>query len=166
MRMLKPVMGMVLGLLVMLPLQAAEPAAAAGPEQKTTKELLEEFRGELQAIETEVVSKSISLTTDEAAKFWPLFKKFQAEQATIIDGQIDAVREYAGDYADMNDEDAMEYVQALLVRDQRINDLREKYLAEYAKVIDPGKAARVVHISRRLGLASQARLANAIPLVH
>lgn len=164
--MLKPVMGMVLGLLVMLPLQAAEPAAAAGPEQKTTKELLEEFRGELQAIETEVVSKSISLTTDEAAKFWPLFKKFQAEQATIIDGQIDAVREYAGDYADMNDEDAMEYVQALLVRDQRINDLREKYLAEYAKVIDPGKAARVVHISRRLGLASQARLANAIPLVH
>ncbi|WP_372013792.1 hypothetical protein [Pseudoxanthomonas sp. 10H] len=148
------------------PLAAAEPAAGDQAGGKTTKEVLAEFRTELQAIETEVVSKSISLTADEQTRFWPVFKRFQAEQGAIIDSQIGAVREYASDYADMNDQDAMEYVQALLDRDQRVHDLREKYLAEYAKVIDPGKAARVIHISRRLGLASQARLAQSIPLVH
>ena len=76
------------------------------------------------------------------------------------------MRKYADEYADLGDSESMAYVQALLERDQRIHDLREKYLAEYAKVIGPGNAARVIHISRRLGLASQARLAQSIPLVH
>ncbi|MFD1042860.1 hypothetical protein [Pseudoxanthomonas kaohsiungensis] len=152
-----------LGLLVALPLAAAEPAEQDG---KPTKEMLAEFRNELQSVETEIVSKSVSLSTEEATRFWPVFKRFQAEQAAVIDAQVAAVREYADDYAAMTDQDSLEYVQALLDRDQRIHDLREKYLREYAKVIDPGQAARVIQISRRLGLASQARLANAIPLVN
>ncbi|GAB3505242.1 hypothetical protein GCM10027400_01450 [Pseudoxanthomonas daejeonensis] len=128
--------------------------------------MLAEFRDEIQVIETEVVSKSISLTADEATRFWPVFKKFQTEKAAIIDGQVGAIREYASEYADLNDEESMEYVRSLLDRDQKIHDLREKYLVEFAKVIPPGKAARVIHVSRRLGLAGQARLAQAIPLVH
>lgn len=165
--MLKSGAGVLLGLLFALPVVAAEPPAdAPQASQKTTKQLLAEFRDEIQAIETEVVSKSISLTADEATKFWPLFKKFQTEKAAIIDDQVAAVRTYADEYADLNDEESMKYVQALLDRDQRINALREKYLHEFAKVIAPGKAARVIHISRRLGLAGQARLANSIPLVH
>lgn len=155
---------MLLGMLVALPLSAAEPATAA-EGQKTTKEVLAEFRDELQAAETEIVSKVVSLDADEAARFWPLFKKFQAEKAAIIDGQVEAVREYASDYAELDDADSMAYVQSLLARDEKINDLREEYLAEFAKVIDPGTAARVIHVSRRLGLAGQARLAGAIPLV-
>lgn len=157
---------MVLGMLFVLPVSAAEPPADGQAGQKPTKQLLAEFRDEIQAIETEVVSKSISLTADEATRFWPLFKKFQTEKAAIIDGQVEAVRQYAGEYADLNDEESMSYVRALLDRDQRVHDLREKYLVEFAKVIAPGKAARVIHISRRLGLAGQARLAGAIPLVH
>lgn len=164
------VAGLLLGLLVAAPLLAAEPPAGTTPDvapedRKTTQELLAEFRDELQAIETEVVSKSVSLTSDEAARFWPLFKKFQAEKSAIIDSQVAAVRTYANEYADLNDEEAMAYVSALLDRDQRIHDLREKYLREFAKVIAPGKSARVIHISRRLGLAGQARLAQSIPLV-
>ena len=163
--MFKPVTGLLLGLLIALPVSAAEPATPPAEAQKTPEQQLVEFRDQLQALETEVVSKSISLTSDEATKFWPVFKKYQAEQASIVDGQIKAVGEFADDYVDMSDEDAMKYVQALLDRDQRVHDLRVKYLAEYAKVIDPGKAARVIHISRRLGLAAQARLASSLPLV-
>jgi aspartyl aminopeptidase len=164
--MFKPGVVLMLGLLLALPATAAEPTADAQAGQKTTKQLLAEFRDEIQAIETEVVSKSISLSADEATRFWPLFKKFQSEKAAIIDDQVAAVRTYANEYADLNDEESMAYVQSLLDRDERINKLRRKYLAEFAGVIAPGKAARVIHISRRLGLAGQARLASAIPLVH
>ena len=83
----------------------------------------------------------------------------------MIEGQIEAVREYAKDFATLTPEDSRAYVEALLERDQRIHDLRVKYLAEFAKVLPANKAARVIHISRRLGLASQAKLANEIPLV-
>ena len=157
--------GLLLGCLIALPLTAAEPAPDANAEGKSDAQLLEAFRDDLQAVETEVLSKAISLTEDERAKFWPVFQKFQAEQKAIIDAQVEAIRKYAAGVETLSDADAQAYVGALLERDQRIHDLRVKYLAEYSKVLPAGKAARVIHISRRLGVASQAHLAGGIPLV-
>jgi len=173
--MLKPCAGLLLGLLIALPISAAEPqaaqakpstAATKAPTKGDTGPVLEQFRDELQALETEVVSKNISLTTEEATAFWPVFKQFQAEQKGVINGQIAAVRKYADHYATLSDQEATAYVDALLQRDQQIHDLRVKYLAKYSKVLPARKAARVIHISRRLGIASQAKLSTVIPVVH
>jgi Spy/CpxP family protein refolding chaperone len=156
--------GLLLGFLIALPLAAAEPETGAKAAEEGQS--LAEFRDGLQAIETDVISKAVSLTTEEATKFWPVFQSFQSEQRAIIDDQIAALQQYASDYASLTDDQAVAYVKALLERDQRIHDLRVKYLAEYSKVLPAGKAARVIHITRRLGLASQAKLASEIPLVH
>ena len=164
----KPAFAVVLGLLLALPASASASGTPAAPEASgaQTQQTMTKFRDELQALETQVVSKGVTLTTEEATAFWPVFKRFQGEQKKIIDGQIAAVRQYADHYAALSDADAMAYVNALLSRDQQINDLRVKYLAEYSKVIGKNKAARVIHICRKLGLASQARLAEVIPVVH
>ena len=163
--MLKSVIVMLSGMLLALPLAAAEPADTPVNEGEFIEQALVKFRNDLQAAETEVVSKAISMSTEEATAFWPIFKKFQGEQRSVIDNQIAAVRKYAEDFATLNDEDAQAYVNALLDRDEKIHDLRVKYLAQYSKVIGKAKAARVVHLSRRLGLAAQAELASGIPLV-
>jgi len=171
--------GLLLGLLIVLPAVGAESTAkppAAKPVVATTPaapvdqraadtKALEEFRNDLQAVETEVISKAVSLTTDEATRFWPVFKRFQAEQKAIIDGQIEAVRKYAEHFATLTDADANAYVSALLERDKRINELRTRYMAEFAKVLPAGKAARVIHVSRRLALVAQVKLSTEVPLV-
>ena len=163
--MFKSVIVLLSGLMLALPLAAAEPVAAPATEGENIEQALVQFRNDLQAAETEVISKAISLSADEATAFWPIFKKFQGEQRSVIDNQIAAVRKYAEDFATLNDEDAQAYVNALLDRDEKIHDLRVKYLAEYSKVIGKARAARVIHLSRRLGLAAQAQLAAGIPLV-
>jgi hypothetical protein len=166
--MTKPIFAVALGLLLALPVSASASGTAPAPAATAaqTEQTMTKFRDELQALETQVVSKGVTLTTEEATVFWPVFKRFQAEQRKIIDGQIAAVRQYADHYAALSDADSLAYVNALLSRDQQINALRVKYLAEYSKVIGKNKAARVIHISRKLGLASQARLAEVIPVVH
>ena len=158
--------GLLLGLLIALPLAAAEPTPEPKPTQEELDKAFADFRETLQAAETEIQSKGMSLSTDEATKFWPVFKRYQSEQKEIIDAQIEAVRQYARDYETLTDEQAVAYVTSLLERDQKIHDLRVKYLAEYQKVLPADKAARVIHISRRLGLAGQAKLASVIPLVY
>jgi hypothetical protein len=163
--MLKSVIVLLSGMMLALPLAAAEPAAAPVTEGETVEQALVKFRDDLQAAETEVVSKAISLTSDEATAFWPVFKEFQGEQRSVIDDQIAAVRKYAENFATLSEEDSQAYVNALLERDQKIHDLRVEYLAKYSKVIGKNKAARVIHLSRRLGLAAQAKLAAGIPLV-
>ena len=154
---------LMLGLALALPAAGAEPAAGAAAADMQKQ--LDQFRSDLQAVETEVISKNVSLTTEEATKFWPVFQRFQKEQQTIIDGQAAAVKRYADNYAKLTDEESRAYVKALLERDQRIHDLRVKYLAEYSKVLPPGKAARVIQVSRRLGLVGQMKLSSEVPLV-
>jgi len=173
MPMYKPMIASCLALLLALPASAAaqaQPQATAAPEGETdgakVEQTMAKFRDDLQALEADAVAKAVSFNGDEAAAFWPVFKSFQAEQRKIIDGQIAAVRKYADSYQTLSDADAEAYVQALLARDQQIHDLRVKYLAQYAKIIGQRRAARVIHLSRKLGFASQAHLAEVIPLVH
>ena len=75
---------MMLSVALALPAAGAEPAA--GSTAADTQKQLEQFRADLQAVETEVISKNVSLTTEEATKFWPVFQRFQKEQQAIIDG--------------------------------------------------------------------------------
>jgi len=157
--------GLLLGLLIALPLTAAEPTVGASSGQQSDQKALEEFRSDLQSVETEVISKTVTLTTDEAARFWPVFQRFQAEQKVIIDGQLAALNKYAASYEKLSDQDAVAYVNSLLERDLRIHNLRAKYLTEISKVLPPGKAARVIQINRRLGLVAQVKVATSIPLV-
>jgi hypothetical protein len=156
-------------LMFALPAWAADPApVATAPVESNGQKIqgsMTTFRDELQALETEVVSKSVTFSADEASAFWPVFKRFQTEQRAIMDGQVEAVREYADKGELLTPEDSMGYVNALLRRDQQVHDLRVKYLAEYEKVVGKAKAARVIHISRKLGTVSQAKISDVIPLV-
>src|SRR6188508_270666 len=108
--MFKSVIVLLSGMMLALPLAAAEPVAAPANEGENIEQALVQFRNDLQAAETEVISKAISLSADEATAFWPIFKKFQGEQRSVIDNQIAAVRKYAEDFATLNDEDAQAYV--------------------------------------------------------
>jgi len=166
--------GLLLGMLIAVPALSAQTAAppagqptvsAATGGSQNDQQLLQEFRNDLQSVETDVLAKGLSLTTEEATKFWPVFQKFQKEQQAVMDAQLGAVKTYAEHYATLTDADSQAYVKSLLERDQKIHDLRVKYLAEFGKVLPPGKAARAVHISRRLGLAAQLKLATQVPLV-
>ena len=143
----------------------APPAKPAATPQQETERLLAEVRNDLQAKRADVVAKGLTLTAEQAAKFWPLFEQFQAEQNAVIDAQLKATQKYADSYANLSDADSLAYVNALLERDQKIHDIRIKWLTKFQTVVPAGTAARVIHIDRRLGLLSQLAIASKIPLV-
>lgn len=143
----------------------APPAKPAATPQQETEQLLTQLRNDLQAARADVVAKGLTLSAEQAAKFWPLFEQFQAEQNAVIDAQLKATQKYADNYAKLTDADSTAYINALLERDQKIHDIRIKWLAKFQTVVPPGTAARVIHIDRRLGLLSQLQIASKIPLV-
>jgi Spy/CpxP family protein refolding chaperone len=162
----KTVIASFLAVLLAVPVAAgAQTASEGGTDGAKVEQTMIKFRDDLQKLEAEVVAKNVTLSADEATAFWPVFKSFQSEQKRVIDGQIAAVRTYANHYKTLTDAEAEAYVDALLARDQQIHDLRVKYLKQFAKVIGARRAARVVHLSRKLGIASQASLSEVIPLV-
>ena len=136
--------------------------AAAEP---TPEQIVAQFRDDLQAKSADVMAKALTLTADQATKFWPLYKEYQKEQAAIVDGQIKATQKYAQNYGKLSDADALAFINALLTRDQKTHDLRVKWLAKFQTVVPAVTAARAIQVERRLGLVSQIGVSSQIPLV-
>lgn len=142
----------------------AQETPAAAP-QLTAEEVATKFRNELQAARADVVAKELTLTADQAAKFWPLFEQYQAEQNAIIDAQIKATQAFADSYPKLTEADSVAYVGALLEADGKAQALRTKWLTKFQSVVPAGTAGRVIQIDRQLSLIGQAKVGSGIPLV-
>ena len=143
----------------------AKPAAPNTPSQADTARGIEEVRADAQAQRADIMAKNLSLSAAEAAKFWPMYEKFQAEQNAIIDAQLKGIKEYSDKYKTLDDAASLAYVDSLLKRDEAMTALRRKWLPEFQKVVSGGTAARAIQIDRRLSNAMQVVLSSQLPLV-
>ena len=154
-----------LALVCTLPVWAADEPDTATAAAPNTDQVIEQFRNDLQATAADMMAKGLTLTADQAAKFWPMFETFQKEQKTIIDEQLRSVVTYSRRYKEIDDAEAVAYVNALLARDQKIHDLRMKYLAKFQDVVPTRIAARAIQLDRRLGLVGQVKVSSQVPLI-
>ena len=154
-----------LGLLCLTPVWSAAQPASTKATPPSTEQVLDQFRTDMQADAADVMAKGLTLTAEQAAKFWPMFEAFQKEQKAVIDEQLKSLVKYQGSYQSMTDADALAYATSLLQRDQRIHDLRMKYLAKFQEVVPARVAARAVQLERRLGLLGQAQISSQVPLI-
>jgi len=132
----------------------------------STEETLKAVRNELQSKRADVMAKNLTLTAEQASKFWPAYAKFQEEQNVIVDEQLKSLKSYADSYETLDDTSATAFINALLSRDLKMNTLRRKWLAEFQKTLPVRTAVRVIQIDRRLGLVGQISISSQIPLIY
>jgi aspartyl aminopeptidase len=152
-------------LAITFPAWSADAPAAGTAAKPTPEQIVSDFRRDLEAKSADVMAKALTLSADEAAKFWPLYKEYQKEQGAIVDAQIQATQKYAASYGRLSDAEALAYVTALLQRDQKIHELRVKWLAKFQTVVPGTTAARAIQVERRLGLVHQVGVSSQVPLV-
>jgi Spy/CpxP family protein refolding chaperone len=156
-----------IGLIAVLASAAPQTPSLAGLALKSNpEEAAKVYRSDLQAERTDLMAKNLTLTADQAAKFWPAYAKFQAEQAVIIDAQLKIVQKYVDVYSNLDDSTALTLANQVLDGDQQMTALRKKWLGEFRKILPPRLAARVIQIDRRLGLTSQLAFAAQLPLIY
>ena len=139
--------------------QAAKPAP-------TIEEALTSMRADMQSSRADIMAKNLTLTADQAAKFWPVFSEYQKEQNVIMDAQLKGIQKYAESYETLDAAGALALVNALLERDAKMTALRTHWLAEFQKVVPGNIAARAIQIDRRLSNLAQVQISSEIPLVH
>ena len=150
------------------PAPANPPAPAATPTTPApiTDETLTAMREEMQTTRAEVLAKSLTLTSEQAAKFWPVLDAYQKEQNVIIDAQLKGLQRYVQRADSLSDEEALNLMRAHFKRDADMNALRQKWLAEFQKVLPTKLAVRAMQIDRRLSLSAQVFADTRTPLVH
>ncbi len=146
--------------------QEVKPASASSTSPASMDEMLQAVRADLQDDRADLMAKNLSLTSDQAAKFWPMFASYQKEQSVIMDAQLKGIQKYIEGYDKLDDATALALVNAHLDNDARMNALRQKWLAEFEKVLGGKLAARAMQIDRRLSLLTQLQFISKIPLIH
>jgi len=152
------------------PALAADPKPTVQPATYTAptaeqEQAISQFRTDLMASRAEIMAKALPLDASQAAKFWPLFETFQKEQSVIVDAQTKSLKEYADHFKTLSDADATSYINSLLDRDQKMHDLRVKWLTKFSAAIGPKSAASAIQLDRRLGNITQVQLSSQIPLI-
>jgi len=152
-----------LAVVMTIPAFSADPQPAA--QAPSEEQVIAQFRTDMMSKRADIMAKGLTLTADQAAKFWPLFEAYQKEQDAIVNEQINAVKSYADDYQELGDAEALAYVKSLLGRDQKMLDLRTKWLEKFQKAVPAKIAARAIQLDRRLSNVGQVQLSQQVPLV-
>jgi Spy/CpxP family protein refolding chaperone len=143
-------------------------ARQARPSVTTTpiEEVLQAVRSDLQGERADIIAKNLTLTSEQAAKFWPVYSAYQQQQNAIMDEQLKGIQRYIEGFDTLDDAGALGLINAHFDRDARMNALRQKWMGEFQSVLGTKLAVRVMQIDRRLSLVHQVQFAARIPLAH
>ena len=128
------------------------------------EDVLQAVRGDLINSHADIMAKNMTLTSDQAAKFWPMFATYQKEQAAILDSQLKGIQQFIEKFDTLDEAGAMTLIKAHFGRDTEMVALREKWIGEFQKVLGVKLAVRAMQIDRRVSLAQQFELTTKIPL--
>jgi Spy/CpxP family protein refolding chaperone len=144
------------------------PAAAQPPRPQPAStsidEVLKAVRSDLVDNHADALARNLTLTSAQAAAFWPLYKTYQEEQAAILDEQLKGIQQFIEQFDTMESVAALTLIKEHFRRDADMTALREKWLGDFQKVLGTKLAVRVMQIDRRVSLIQQFQLTTKIPL--
>ena len=143
------------------PSQAPQPSQASQPSMD---EILAAVRSDLVNNHADTMAKNMSLTSDQAAKFWPMYATYQKEQGVILDSQLKGIQGFIEKFDTLDDATAMKLIKSHFDRDSDMARLRDKWLGDFQKVLGTKLAVRAMQIDRRVSLIQQFQLTTKIPL--
>lgn len=148
--------------------QAAAPQSVPGagaPPTTASDQDIQMLREDIRAHKKQLTAANMTLTADEATKFWPIYDQYVVETTKVGDARLALIKDYAANYNTLTDAQAQDHMKRSASIDQQLIALRSQYVPIFEKVISPKKTALWYQIDRRLDLLINLQLAASIPVV-
>jgi hypothetical protein len=140
---------------------AAEESPRSASAASNLPILLDTIRANRKAM----VAINLGLSPDEATKFWPVYDRYQKEISATGDRLSTIIEEYTASFATLSNERALQLVDAYLAAEAERVKIRQRYVAEFAKVLPGRTVARFFQIENKMDAVVRYDLAAAIPVI-
>ena len=152
--------------LVIGPRTSAQTGAPQGNTQHVISDQdLDLLRKDIRSQRKQLIAANLTLTEDEATKFWPVYDQYVSELISINDRKFAVIQEYADNWGKLTNEQALSFVRQWLDTDIEIAQLRQKYVPMVSKVLDGRKSATFFQLDRRIAMMIELQLSSRMPLV-
>jgi hypothetical protein len=150
---------------VILGLSAVTLHAAPPPAGQAKAAKLDVLVDAIRSNRKAMVAANLKLTDEEAAKFWPIYDRYQQELNAIGDRLMGVIKDYSAHFSDLSDDKATKLVDDYLAVEADRVKVRRAYVDEFAKALPGRKVARFYQIENKLDAVIRYDLAATIPVV-
>jgi hypothetical protein len=147
------------------PQRQGQASTSSATDNRNTQAYIELLRSDVRQQKAELMGAVMQLSAADAAKFWPIYKEYNAELNKLNDLRVANINEYARTYGQMTDEKADELIQnGLKYRKQR-SELLTKYYDRIKQELGATTAARFVQVEDQLLLIIDLQIDSSLPIV-
>lgn len=149
---------------------SAKPAGLGKAEATSNEDLnirayIQLLRTDVRKQASQIVGQVMQLDTDQANKFWPIYKDFEAENSGIGDQIVALLKDYSDHYDQMTGVVADRLANQLFTIQSQRNDLKKKYYERFKQALDPITAARFVQVINQLQNLMDLQIASQLPVI-
>src|SRR5262249_7369810 len=91
-------------------------------------------RSNLRSQKREIIKKNVSLTSDEAKAFWPIYDKYEAETTKLNDRRFALINDYVSHYENLSAAKAAELINSWMQLQKERLEMKRNYVRELGKV--------------------------------
>ena len=144
-------------------------AAALRAEQpgggEATEASLEVLLDAVRSNRKAMVAVNLRLTDEEAAKFWPVYDRYQKEINAVGDRWLAVIEDYVASFHDLSNDKAAKLVEDYLAVEADRVQVRRSYVSDFAATLPGRKLARLYQIENKMDAVIRYDLAATIPVV-
>jgi hypothetical protein len=140
-------------------------AASASPSQQNVNTYIDLMRKDVRSQKFAIMDTVMQLDLDQAAKFWPIYRDYDAELKKLNDLRIANIKEYAQSYNNMSDAKADELIQNGISYQKQRMDLLARYYDRVKESLGSVTAARFVQVEQQLLLIIDLQIDSSLPIV-
>jgi hypothetical protein len=121
-----------------------------------------DFRKQKQRL----IAENLPLTESETVKFWHVYQQYSDELKAINDEKFAMIHAYAQSWPSMSNDDAFIFIWRWLEVDEKVVQLRSKYVPLVKDTLPGKKAAAFFQLDERISMMIDLEFASQMPLLH
>jgi len=139
--------------------------AAATPED--ARAYFEVLRSDFNARKIRALNEVMKLTVTEADKFWPIYRNYERDLATVNDRKLALVVEFMRHHnaGTLTEENSRELAAKWLQNVQERLDLWKNYHQQISNAVSPIRAAQFLQVENQMAIFVDLSIASEMPLV-
>jgi hypothetical protein len=148
----------------------AAPAKSAKPDAAAVRaeidKAIEVMRKDARAGKADILGKTLALDSQQAAAFWPIYKQYEAELATVNNERVAIIQDLAEHFDSLDDAKAKGLLERQVAYEDKRIAVMKKYKDEMLKALPAKTVARFFQAESRLNKLVDLTVASEIPLVY
>ena len=136
-----------------------------GQVESFESDYIQMLKEDIQGVSRQIVAENLSLTEDQANKFWPIYDEYDAAYDKLVDERVKVIEEYIMNYYGIDDEVGKDLISKSFDLKYRAIDIQKEYIDKMLEVLPISVVGKFFQIDNRIAAIIDISRMASLPLL-